>query len=299
MPSALVQDHARRRPVGRRRGEGPAWPGSASIGSWVSSTSPALPSRCAELVETSSRLTVDALAELQHVEPRPQLVDVRNATETAEGALPQAREIPLPTLAERAGPGLDRLAPVVGDRESGYRSQVAAKRLSRKASRMSRISSAATRHGTTPGAERRPTDDPTSRDVRAGDVATERYRHRQDDPSRDSPLDLSVLSVACRHASTSALTVGKRGRRRERSVADSTTCRSGSRASGAALGVEQLGDRASQVEHRRPFVDGGAVTKLLRCHVAPRTRQAVGVNRERARPVLVEIHELHLAGFLK
>src|ERR1700756_1596479 len=50
-----------------------------------------------ELVETSSRLTIEQLAELRGLEPRLQLVDVRGSQEAAEGTLPSPREIPLAT----------------------------------------------------------------------------------------------------------------------------------------------------------------------------------------------------------
>jgi rhodanese-related sulfurtransferase len=79
----------------------------------------------AELVDTSSRLTVEALAQLLELEPQLQLVDVRNPTETEAGVLPHARAIPLATLTH-ALHELDPSAPVVVYCNSGYRSQVAA-----------------------------------------------------------------------------------------------------------------------------------------------------------------------------
>jgi DMSO/TMAO reductase YedYZ molybdopterin-dependent catalytic subunit/rhodanese-related sulfurtransferase/glyoxylase-like metal-dependent hydrolase (beta-lactamase superfamily II) len=77
------------------------------------------------LIEASSRLTIEQLAELRGLEPALQLVDVRSPAETAEGTLPAAREIPLATLT-RSLAGLDRSAPVLVYCASGYRSQVAA-----------------------------------------------------------------------------------------------------------------------------------------------------------------------------
>jgi DMSO/TMAO reductase YedYZ molybdopterin-dependent catalytic subunit/glyoxylase-like metal-dependent hydrolase (beta-lactamase superfamily II) len=82
-----------------------------------------------ELVERGSRLTIGQLAELQGLEPALQLVDVRAAAETANGTIPGAVEIPLAVLADSLD-GLDRDLPVVVYCASGYRSQVAASRLS-------------------------------------------------------------------------------------------------------------------------------------------------------------------------
>jgi len=78
-----------------------------------------------DLVETSSRLTIEQLAELRGLEPSLQLVDVRSPAETAGGTIPGAREIPLPALTDSIA-GLDRTAPVVVYCASGYRSVVAA-----------------------------------------------------------------------------------------------------------------------------------------------------------------------------
>jgi hydroxyacylglutathione hydrolase len=78
-----------------------------------------------DLIEASSRLTIEQLAELRGLEPALQLVDVRSPSETAEGTLPGAREIPLAILT-RSLAGLDRSAPVLVYCASGYRSQVAA-----------------------------------------------------------------------------------------------------------------------------------------------------------------------------
>jgi glyoxylase-like metal-dependent hydrolase (beta-lactamase superfamily II)/rhodanese-related sulfurtransferase len=78
-----------------------------------------------DLVEETSRLTVEQLAELRGLEPRLQLVDVRGPGEVADGLIPGAREIPLPTLTDSFS-SLDQTAPVVTYCASGYRSMVAA-----------------------------------------------------------------------------------------------------------------------------------------------------------------------------
>jgi DMSO/TMAO reductase YedYZ molybdopterin-dependent catalytic subunit/rhodanese-related sulfurtransferase/glyoxylase-like metal-dependent hydrolase (beta-lactamase superfamily II) len=81
-----------------------------------------------ELFERSSRLTIGQLAELQGLEPDLQLVDIRAASETADGTIPGAMEVPLAVLADSLD-GLDRNLPVVAYCASGYRSQVATSRL--------------------------------------------------------------------------------------------------------------------------------------------------------------------------
>src|SRR5207237_8213217 len=78
-----------------------------------------------DVIETSSRLTIEQLAELRGLEPELQLVDVRGPGETADGTLPGAREIPLAVLADSLD-GLDRTCPVVVYCAGGTRSQVAA-----------------------------------------------------------------------------------------------------------------------------------------------------------------------------
>ena len=78
-----------------------------------------------DLIETSSRLTIEQLAELRGLEPDLQVVDVRGPGETAGGTLPGAREIHLAVLTDSFA-ALDTAAPVVVYCESGYRSQVAA-----------------------------------------------------------------------------------------------------------------------------------------------------------------------------
>jgi DMSO/TMAO reductase YedYZ molybdopterin-dependent catalytic subunit/rhodanese-related sulfurtransferase len=77
------------------------------------------------LVEASSRLSIEQLAELQRLEPALQLVDVRTPAETARGTLPGAREVPLAILTKLPD-ALDRSAPVLVYSACGYRSVVAA-----------------------------------------------------------------------------------------------------------------------------------------------------------------------------
>ena len=77
------------------------------------------------LIEASSRLTIEQLAELRGLEPSLQVVDVHSPRETALGTLPGAREIPL-ALLTRSLDSLDRSAPVLVYCASGYRSQLAA-----------------------------------------------------------------------------------------------------------------------------------------------------------------------------
>lgn len=82
-----------------------------------------------DLVEVSSRLTIEQLAELRGLVPGLQLIDVRNPGETALGTLSGARLIPLAVLVD-ALDQLDRSSPVVVNCASGYRSVVAASVLS-------------------------------------------------------------------------------------------------------------------------------------------------------------------------
>jgi DMSO/TMAO reductase YedYZ molybdopterin-dependent catalytic subunit len=77
------------------------------------------------LVEASSRLSIEQLAELARLDPALQVVDVRSPAETAEGTLAGAREIPLAVLAKLPD-ALDRCAPVLVYSGGGYRSLVAA-----------------------------------------------------------------------------------------------------------------------------------------------------------------------------
>jgi len=78
-----------------------------------------------EVIEASSRLSIEQLAELQRLEPALQLVDVRTPAETDRGTLPGAREIPLAILSKLPD-ALDRSAPVLVYSARGYRSLVAA-----------------------------------------------------------------------------------------------------------------------------------------------------------------------------
>ena len=78
-----------------------------------------------DLVEATSRLSAHQLAGLRDLEPRLQIVDVRGPGEVAEGAIPGAREIPLPALTDSIA-DLNRTDPVVVYCASGYRSIVAA-----------------------------------------------------------------------------------------------------------------------------------------------------------------------------
>jgi rhodanese-related sulfurtransferase/glyoxylase-like metal-dependent hydrolase (beta-lactamase superfamily II) len=78
-----------------------------------------------ELVERSSRLTIEQLAEISGLEPDLQLVDIRNPGETGGGVLPGAVAMPLPTLVDTLG-DLDPARPTVAYCASGYRSATAA-----------------------------------------------------------------------------------------------------------------------------------------------------------------------------
>lgn len=78
-----------------------------------------------DLVESSSRVTIEQLAELLGVVRGIQLVDVRNPGETALGTLAGARVIPLATLVDSLA-DLDPHAPVVVNCAGGTRSVIAA-----------------------------------------------------------------------------------------------------------------------------------------------------------------------------
>jgi rhodanese-related sulfurtransferase/glyoxylase-like metal-dependent hydrolase (beta-lactamase superfamily II) len=78
-----------------------------------------------DLVERSSRLSIEQLAELRGLEPGLQLVDVRNPGEVTGGTLPGVRLVPLPVLVDSLD-GLDREAPIVVNCAGGYRSVIAA-----------------------------------------------------------------------------------------------------------------------------------------------------------------------------
>ena len=78
-----------------------------------------------DMLEASSRVTVEQLSELIASTHNIQLVDVRNPGETALGTLPGARVIPLAVLVDR----LDELncdAPIVVSCATGNRSLIAA-----------------------------------------------------------------------------------------------------------------------------------------------------------------------------
>lgn len=77
-----------------------------------------------DLVEATSRVTIEQLAELIGLVPEIQLVDVRNPGEAALGTLNGARIIPLAALVDSLDQ-LDRSSPVVVNCASGYRSVVA------------------------------------------------------------------------------------------------------------------------------------------------------------------------------
>ena len=94
-PSATSCSSAIRRTRTRPR-SGSA--GSGMTGSSASSTTPRSLAAHPELHETSSRLSVGQLAELRRRDRDLQLIDVRSSSETAEGTLLGAREIPLVVL---------------------------------------------------------------------------------------------------------------------------------------------------------------------------------------------------------
>jgi rhodanese-related sulfurtransferase len=81
-----------------------------------------------EVVARASRLTAQELAEVRARAPGLQLVDVRNASELADGALDGAVNVPLPALLDRLGE-LDPHAPTVVYCAGGYRSSIAASAL--------------------------------------------------------------------------------------------------------------------------------------------------------------------------
>lgn len=80
---------------------------------------------CPDLIEVSSRVTIEQLAELVKLRPELQLVDVRNPGETASGTLAGARLIPLARLMDSLDE-LERQTPVVVNCAGGYRSVIAA-----------------------------------------------------------------------------------------------------------------------------------------------------------------------------
>lgn len=78
-----------------------------------------------ELVEPSSRLTIEQLAERRVDLSSLTLIDVRGPGETAAGTIPGALEISLPVLVDMIG-GLDPTRPTVTYCAGGYRSSIGA-----------------------------------------------------------------------------------------------------------------------------------------------------------------------------
>ena len=81
-----------------------------------------------ELVERSSRLTVDGLRQRLADGPDLCVIDVRNKGELLAGAIPGARHVPLPQLMSRMA-DLDRSQPTVVYCAGGARSMIAASAL--------------------------------------------------------------------------------------------------------------------------------------------------------------------------
>jgi hydroxyacylglutathione hydrolase len=79
----------------------------------------------ADIVEPSSRLTVQEFEARQRDVPGLQIADVRNPGETGVGVIPGAVTMPLPQLTSRLGE-LDPARPTVVYCASGYRSSIAA-----------------------------------------------------------------------------------------------------------------------------------------------------------------------------
>lgn len=84
-----------------------------------------------ELVQTGSRLTVQAFDERQRSIADLQVVDVRNPSETEEGSIPGACLFPVPRLRDGMQT-LDRSRPTVVFCAGGYRSSIAASLLGRE-----------------------------------------------------------------------------------------------------------------------------------------------------------------------
>jgi rhodanese-related sulfurtransferase/glyoxylase-like metal-dependent hydrolase (beta-lactamase superfamily II) len=78
-----------------------------------------------DLVEPSSRLTIEQLAERMVDTPGLVIIDVRGPAETAAGTIAGAVEIPVPVLADLID-GLDRDRPTVTYCAGGYRSSISA-----------------------------------------------------------------------------------------------------------------------------------------------------------------------------
>jgi DMSO/TMAO reductase YedYZ molybdopterin-dependent catalytic subunit/rhodanese-related sulfurtransferase/glyoxylase-like metal-dependent hydrolase (beta-lactamase superfamily II) len=77
-----------------------------------------------ELIETSSRLTIEQFAELRGLEPDLVVLDVRAPAETAAGTLPGVREVPLIALLDSLA-GLEPNQPIVIYCATGSRSLIA------------------------------------------------------------------------------------------------------------------------------------------------------------------------------
>lgn len=84
-----------------------------------------------DLARVASRLTAGALEQRRRAVADLQVVDVRDAGETAEGTVPGALRIPLPHLRDRRGE-LDPARPTVVYCAGGYRSSIAASLLRRE-----------------------------------------------------------------------------------------------------------------------------------------------------------------------
>jgi len=78
-----------------------------------------------DVVEQSSRLTVQELQERQQTLPDLQIVDVRNPGEVRLGVIPGSVHVPLPRLLDRVA-GLDHARPTVVVCASGFRSSIGA-----------------------------------------------------------------------------------------------------------------------------------------------------------------------------
>jgi hydroxyacylglutathione hydrolase len=81
-----------------------------------------------DLAATASRLPAADVAAWLAEDPTLQVVDVRNPGETAEGTIPGARNVPLPSLLDHID-DLDRARPTIVYCAGGYRSSVAASTL--------------------------------------------------------------------------------------------------------------------------------------------------------------------------
>ena len=111
-----------------------------------------------DVLEHSSRLTATELMERRNQIADLVVLDVRNPRELADGAIPGALNVPLASLLQRIDE-LDRARPTVVYCASGYRSMIAASRLSaadfrrclRPSRRIRRLGRRLTVAGVTPG----------------------------------------------------------------------------------------------------------------------------------------------------